>query len=188
MGDLVQQLREMASGADVETAEYMVQDIFEEYPFFAQYPVDKLRTTAALIGTMVAQGVLIGRSLFVALKMILECLQVRFVIVSCRFLMILVCLCRPIQCDGGKSQSWLHHLCSNMSDGCQLSILCLACCVAIRFGFVSFEASHWLIFLVHSLAVFFIASCGDVLEAVMSSASSLQEWTLNAALVLLLSA
>lgn len=78
MGDLVQQLREMASGADVETAEYMVQDIFEEYPFFAQYPVDKLRTTAALIGTMVAQGVLVGRSLFVALKMILECLQVLF--------------------------------------------------------------------------------------------------------------
>lgn len=76
VGDLVQQLREMASGADVETAEYMVQDIFEEYPFFAQYPVDKLRTTAALIGTMVAQGVLVGRSLFVALKMILECLQV----------------------------------------------------------------------------------------------------------------
>lgn len=76
VGDLVQQLREMASGADVETAEYMVQDIFEEYPFFSQYPVDKLRTTAALIGTMVAQGVLVGRSLFVALKMILECLQV----------------------------------------------------------------------------------------------------------------
>ena len=96
MGDLVQQLREMAAGADVETAEYMVQDIFEEYPFFAQYPVDKLRTTAALIGTMVAQGVLIGRSLFVALKMILECLQVPIVALYCMLPTLLACMCPPV--------------------------------------------------------------------------------------------
>lgn len=74
--ELVQQLREMAAGKDIETAEYMIQDIFEEYPFFGQYPSDKLRTTAALIGSMIARGVFVGRSLFLALKMIIECLEV----------------------------------------------------------------------------------------------------------------
>jgi hypothetical protein len=74
---LVQQMREMIAGSDIETAEYMIQDIFEEYMFFAQYPPDKLRTTAAFIGTMIAQGVLVGRSLFVALKMIIEGIKVR---------------------------------------------------------------------------------------------------------------
>jgi CCR4-NOT transcription complex subunit 1 TTP binding domain len=76
VNELVQQLREMAAGSDIETAEYMIQDIFEEYPFFAQYPSDKLRTTAALIGSMIAQAVFVGRSLFLALKMIIECLEV----------------------------------------------------------------------------------------------------------------
>lgn len=76
VNELVQQLREMAAGSDIETAEYMIQDIFEEYPFFGQYPSDKLRTTAALIGSMIAQAVFVGRSLFLALKMIIECLEV----------------------------------------------------------------------------------------------------------------
>lgn len=57
VNELVQQLREMAAGSDIETAEYMIQDIFEEYRFFGQYPGDKLRTTAALMGSLIAQAV-----------------------------------------------------------------------------------------------------------------------------------
>lgn len=76
VNELVQQLREMAAGSDIETAEYMIQDIFEEYRFFGQYPGDKLRTTAALMGSLIAQAVFSGRSLFIGLKMIIECFEV----------------------------------------------------------------------------------------------------------------
>ena len=75
--DTVQQMREMAAGSDLDVAEFMIQDIFEEYPFFGQYPLDKLRTTACLMGSLIAQAVFKGRSLFVGLRLIVECFEVR---------------------------------------------------------------------------------------------------------------
>jgi hypothetical protein len=66
----------MASG-DVEPVECVVQELVNEFPYFQQYPQNKLQLVGALVGQLIASRVLVNYSLIISCRMVLESLKVR---------------------------------------------------------------------------------------------------------------
>lgn len=73
--DLMKTLKHSSNGKDKEIFACMIRNLFDEYRFFHKYPEKELQITGELFGAIINSNLLLGITLAVAMKYVLESIK-----------------------------------------------------------------------------------------------------------------